>query len=240
MTENEKKLLDIFLAEYNSLRAEIIARTQTQNQVLNFLLIIIGATISAVVVSANSNINMRLVLLIVALFLPLITFPLAFIFFDAEIMIHAVGSHLHENLRKNISNIVEVDKPQDERLVFASTWDFEHLDTTTKARQHLLSIGRWWIFLVPTFIPVLALVIYSIENWGWWSTQLIPLSTVHSTTLIISGFVVFLIDILMSFLLVLGINWTLNRCKALGRPTFSSQLWKSLFRNKSGTSTPAA
>lgn len=229
MTNDNSKLLDVYLAEYNSLRAEIIARTQTQNQVLNFLLIIIGAATSANVAGINAGINVNLILLITALLLPLITFPLAFIFFDAEIMIHAVGSHLHENLRKYIGSVVEADKLEGARLAFKSTLDFEHLNSTTKATQHWLSIGRWFIFLIPTLMPVLSLILYSLEDWGWWYKNLIPLSPIYSITLIMSGLIVFLIEILMSLLLLCAIIWTLNRCHELGRPTLFFSFCKNFF-----------
>jgi hypothetical protein len=89
-SERIKNAFSCHLAEYNSLRQEVLSRIQTQVQCFNFVLFITGAAITAVITTVNSSQsgNYPLIFLAAGLLLPLFTCPLGYMFFDNEIMIH--------------------------------------------------------------------------------------------------------------------------------------------------------
>jgi hypothetical protein len=124
---NKTNVLNAFLAEYNTLRSELLGRIQTQNQTFNFLLIIVGASITAVITTANSNRpeNLVPVTFAVVLLLPLVTCPLAYMFFDNELMIHAIGSYIYWDRRLKF-----IELTSNEHL-FGSITDFKYLPPST-------------------------------------------------------------------------------------------------------------
>src|SRR4051812_14701550 len=110
MSEDEARIgraFNCLIAEYNSLRGEVLARIGTQNQCFNFLLIITGAAITAVISTVNAGKEEYLpsVIISVALLLPLVTCPLGYMFFDNVVMIHAIGSHLYHSLYKRMKDL---------------------------------------------------------------------------------------------------------------------------------------
>ena len=74
----EGQVINTYLAEYNSLRAEQQSRLQSQNQAFNYLLIVVGAGVTAVITTVGKSQELPLVVLAVALFLPLLTAPLGY------------------------------------------------------------------------------------------------------------------------------------------------------------------
>jgi hypothetical protein len=198
--------LDAYLAEYNSLRGEVMSRVQTQSQALTNVLIVIGVAITILVAGFEGKIALSSAIVIIGLFLPLVTFPLAFIFFDAEIMIHAIGSLIYHDLRLRVAKQISGD----DKRVFESIIDFRHLDNQpTKQLQHWLSVGRWGIFVVTTFFPTLGIAVYTITEW-----DITTVSIFH-----ILGFVLFAANCVAGVLLLRAMRWTLQRCEELDRHT---------------------
>ena len=199
---DKDRALDVYLEEYKSLRAEVLARVQTQNQAFNFLFLIMGATITAVIAAANSAISaeppqpahLESVINGVALLLPLVTAPLGFIFFDNEIMIHAIGSYLYYG-----DGGALVHSKTGNAKVFGGVMSFEYLPRKTNTLHHQVSSSRWLLFLVPIVLPILWLCGRMVERWDWWSS--------YSLTTIIFGSFIFLLDIIAFFLWIKAMVW---------------------------------
>lgn len=163
MDDNTKatNLINVYITEYNSLRGEIQGRIQTQTQAFNFLLIILGAYIAALVSTLTTKPeHLPAVALAVTLLLPLISCPLAYIFFDNEMMIHAIGSYLYYDLRKRLAVLI------DDQQLFASLFDFQYLPRSTPGVFALISRGRWVLFCLPTFLPLVFVPLYVWHEWG--------------------------------------------------------------------------
>lgn len=198
---DEAEPLEVYLEEYKSLRAEILARVQTQNQTINYLLLILGAAVAAVVASLkDAGAYLPYVLFALALFLPFFTAPLSFFFFDNEIMIHALGSYLFYDRRSHIERLTN------DPHVMADVLEFNHLPPRTNRLFHEISRGRWFLFVLPTLLPVAAVVIYTATNFGWLYdyTVAIPGIRVALVALCLS---VFLVDVYALFLLVKVMLW---------------------------------
>lgn len=201
MSTNAANLFNAYLAEYNTLRSEVLARIQTQNQAFNFLLIIVGASITAIITTANSNnpSNLVPVTFAIVLLLPLISCPLAYMFFDNELMIHAIGSYLYWDRRLKFIKLTE------DGQVFRSITDFNFLPPSTQKVFQPISYGRWYLFCIPTFLPVLFLPVYTWVKWA---------SLPHHSRLInVSVGVIFLLDVLEVVLLARVIKWIFDNQK---------------------------
>src|SRR5215216_4594836 len=159
---NTTNVFNAYLAEYNTLRAELLARIQTQNQAFNFLLIIVGASITAIIATANSDKpwNLVPVTFAIVLLLPLLTCPLAYMFFDNELMIHAIGSYIYWDRRIGFTKLTS-----DEHL-FKSITDFKYLPPSTHTVFQPISRGRWYLFCIPTLLPIIFLPIYTFVKWA--------------------------------------------------------------------------
>jgi hypothetical protein len=192
---NKTNILNAYLAEYNTLRAELLGRIQTQNQTFNFLLIIVGASVTAIITTANSDKPWNLVPITFAiiLLLPLVTCPLAYMFFDNELMIHAIGSYIYWDRRLKFINLTG-----DEHL-FKSITDFKFLPQSTAKVFQPISRGRWYLFCIPTFLPVIFLPIYTCVKWA----SLPKYSTVIEVAVVI----IFVLDVLEVYLLAKVIKW---------------------------------
>jgi Mn2+/Fe2+ NRAMP family transporter len=169
---DDGKLIDVYLEEYKSLRAEVLSRIQTQNQAVNFLLIIMGAAITATIAvlrDVQSASYLSSVILAIILLLPLFAAPLCFIFFDNEIMIHAIGSYLFYEVRPRIAKIT---KSLD---TLGDILEFKHLPFTTSRVFHHVSLGRWILFIIPILLPTAFSIAYSSANWGWWRNYHSPI-----------------------------------------------------------------
>lgn len=200
--QSSPRAIDIYIAEYNSLRAELLARVQTQNQAFNFLLIVTAAAITAVITTANSDAGEYLapIFLAVTLMLPLATCPLAFIFFDNEIMIHAIGSYLHYDRRPNIMELVR------NQNILGSPLAFQYLPPSTHKIFPAISRGRWVLFCLPTFIPLLVLPFYVLQQWDNLSVYF-PSRDGYSLILTFAVLLVYVIDLVACAYLFRAILW---------------------------------
>lgn len=161
-TTDKSLLLNTYIAEFNNLRAEQLKRIDSQNQAMSYLFLIIGASASAIVASVDKP-SMPLILCWIALFLPIATAPLAFMFFDNEMAIHSIGSHIYWHLRdKNLTELVG-----DKRILEPSL-EFLLLHRSSRKIHGALSRTRWSLFLLPTLLPVAGMFIWAIASRDWW------------------------------------------------------------------------
>jgi hypothetical protein len=140
---------DIRLAEYNSLRSEIIARMNNQTSVFSYFLAALAGVVSGCSVLAQKD-SFELIPWVI-LFTPLITTPLAFIFFDNEIMIFGTGGYIYDSLRPQLEAA-----PGDVTMLLDDR--FAKLYKLTTRIHRSLSVGRWLLFLVPNMCGFAALL----------------------------------------------------------------------------------
>ena len=213
--EDDSDTLNAYYEEYKSLRAEVLARVQTQNQAINYVLIIIGVTITALITvlkDAETRTYIPTVITLVMLLLPLFTSPFAFIFFDNEMMIHAIGSLLFFDRRKRVEELVGNSN------VFSDVFEFKYLPKrkrlSSKPKEfeetrflfHRVSRARWFLFYIPIFVPTICIFIYTICNSWWWDKYefVIP----NSKFLIVSlGITTFLVNVYIFYLLCRVGRW---------------------------------
>jgi hypothetical protein len=194
---------DLYLAEYNSLRTEQMSRMQTQGQAFNFLLVIVGAAITAIISAANATNRDHLpwVVTLVTLLLPLAACPLGYMFFDNEIMIHSIGSYLYHNRRHQM--IAYFSNPD----ILGNTLAFKGLPDFTDQVFPWVSRGRWILFCIPTFLPVVFFPFISAAVWPVIEHSL--LLTDYSTFLVSALILLFYaLDIIACLLLGKAIYWT--------------------------------
>jgi hypothetical protein len=196
-----KDVGDLYLAEYNSLRQEQMQRIQTQIQSFNFLLIVTGAAITAIIASASAENNAAFfpwVVIAVVLLLPMASCPLGYMFFDNEIMIHAIGSYLYYNRRPSMLSHFGDDR------ALGRTLGFDFLPRWTDTVFPWISKGRWVLFCLPTFLPV---ILFPVILWRFWPFESIG-SEYSRNSLLVAVTVSFLVDVAACVLLFMAIIWT--------------------------------
>ncbi len=180
------------LAEYAALRAEVIARFDWQRQAFAYLATL--ATAGVALISAKDRINLapsdvgELSVLV-----PLITVPLAVIFFDNELMIWGIYNYLSKHLRVDVAQrIANSDVLRLEQKRFSDmTWG-----RTIRCSHRALSWTRWVFFLVPTAGPIAYAMVHLPD---WWDAS-------HSYSSIIWIYrVLFVVDLVLLAILLLGI-----------------------------------
>jgi len=140
----DNRVLEPFLVEYESLRAEIFSRLDSQRQAFQYLVAILAATVGLYAAKQEAQIDWDLVLLA----LPVVVAPFGFIFFDNEFMIFRNGFYIQNHLRLRISEIVgHSDVLAVEKKGFRCLYD------TTCFIHSWVSYGRWSLFLLPTLGP---------------------------------------------------------------------------------------
>lgn len=164
------RLFELHMKEFESLRAEIFERLESQRQAFNYLITLLGAIAALIGVFAKEgNLDFNL-LAKLSLLLPLIVSPLGFIFFDNEILIWSIATYIHCRLRRGLARLV------------GKTNIFElegrgsiYLLGNSRRLHLLLSAGRWLLFFIPPVISVIyALTMKAWQNWSWW----IPFSVI--------------------------------------------------------------
>lgn len=143
-----EKAVDADIAEFGSLRDEVFARIESQRQSFNYLLTLstaVLAFIASAMAPSDSGVSFDLRLI---MFVPLLAAPLAFIFFDNELVIWTLGRYIRENLSPRLSEAVGRD-------VLMSEERRGGLLTGGIGLVHLaLSVGRWLLFLLPIGLPL--------------------------------------------------------------------------------------
>jgi hypothetical protein len=236
-----------YLKEYESLRAEQMKRFELQHQAFNYLLIVLGVVISIVAASlkltpadnssAFQTIDLNLLIVIVLwilLFLPLITAPLGFIFFDNEMAIHSIGSHLNWRLKPKVIELIksnhllekviadlrnenQLDFKQaavtEENLIFGTSLDFFYLHEKSEAFHRMLSSGKWILFLLPTVGPVILLGLYTLNRKEWWWREF----SGDGLLLVYLGIIIYVLDVLVCIILLAAVLWTFIKYRSIKR-----------------------
>lgn len=139
-------LLEVHLARYASLREEVFQRIGLQSQAFSYLVIVLGAGVGVagtLLDRSRGDLVPPLVFL-----LPIVTAPLAYIFFDNEIMLFGIGGHIATDLSDRVSQATG-------SRVTMSTPVFRYLEGQTRSAHRWLSYGRWLAFVLPTLGPTL-------------------------------------------------------------------------------------
>jgi hypothetical protein len=150
------EIMKVYLAEYDNFRKEIGVRLTAQQQAFTLLLTLLGAALTAAGVLNQYKLTQFGPLL--ALFLPVVSAPLGFIFFDNEIMIFANGACVVRDLRGRIASLVGSDK-----IFPVDPIDFIRSRPFANRVHFSLSIGRWILFLLPVILPTLDATWYAIR-----------------------------------------------------------------------------
>lgn len=152
------KSTDAHIAEYNSLRAEILVRLQSQGQAFSYLVTALAATVGGITYLMKEN---RYDLIPeLGLFLPLVVAPLAFIFFDNELMIFRNGFLIHKHLKHEILQNIGQN-------VFLLEERGTDLGRFNIGVHRILSFGRWLLFV----LPVLGPIVYALGDVARWSSS---------------------------------------------------------------------
>lgn len=151
----KQQKINVYLKEYDSLRAEIFNRLSAQGQAFSFFSTIIGVLIGLKAAAGGTAGEKALLLDLLILGLPLIAAPFGFIFFDNEIMIFRNGSYINEVLRPKLESLLG-----DGELLCCDSKNFQYLGDFTKRTHTQISYGRWSLFLLPTAV----LIIYWIDS----------------------------------------------------------------------------
>jgi len=142
----DEKAVDADIAEFVSAREEVFARIESQRQSFNYLVTLstaVLAFIGSALAPSGIRFDIRLVM-----FTPLLAAPLAFIFFDNELVIWTLGRYIREDLAPRLSAAVG----RDVLTMEARRGGFL---TGGVGTIHLaLSVGRWILFLLPIGLPL--------------------------------------------------------------------------------------
>jgi hypothetical protein len=142
----EEKAVDAQIAEFGSAREEVFARIESQRQSFNYLVTLstaVLAFIGSALTPSGVRFDVRLVM-----FTPLLAAPLAFIFFDNELVIWTLGRYIREELAPRVSAAVG----RDVLVMEATRGGF--LSGGIGAVHLALSVGRWLLFLLPIGLPL--------------------------------------------------------------------------------------
>lgn len=170
--------LEMYLAQYSSLRAEQQKRLDAQQQAFQFLVgsltavltattAVLGLIVPLILSNDPTKIDPNKIAALIerisnllpqaALFLPIILAPLAFIFFDNEIMIFKIGADVSK-VRDRIFSLVGENESNMDLDTFCD------LTRVSRGAHFAVSIGRWIVFLVPIMLPMF----YALSAWESW------------------------------------------------------------------------
>lgn len=208
--DNNHKLdngeVDIYLAEYNSLRTEQMKRIDSQNQAFYYLLLALGIAGSVVVAGFKENAPIQEVIFWVLLFLPVISAPFAFIFFDHEMAIHSVGSYIYWVWSKNtVHRLVQNEH------IYGNSLEFPLLRNSSGAIHKWLSICRWLLFIFPIILPVFGTPIYFFIHLKWWMNIFHYQSYEETLFGFIFCYIMWLFAVIAAIFVGLAIWWTFKK-----------------------------
>ena len=140
-TAAEDLRLDVMLAEYDNICAELYERWDTQRQSIAFVVAVLGATLG---LAASEGFDLTADLVV---WLPILVAPFAFLFFDNELMIWGIIRYIVHELWPKITEIVGEDR-------VPVGLDSRRFDPSMRAVQpthFVMSVSRWILFFVPIF-----------------------------------------------------------------------------------------
>jgi hypothetical protein len=178
-------------------------RIDSQNQAFYYMLLVIGIAATAAVTGFTKTDQMAQIFFWLLLFLPIITAPLAFIFFDHEMAIHSVGSYIYWAWTKNT-----VDPLLRNKHTFKDSLSFAFLNTSSKKIHGELSDRRWNLFLIPTWWTTIGVIIYAGVYYEWWVNVLKNQSLYKSVFGFLFCAVIWWANLQSSLLIRRAIKWT--------------------------------
>jgi len=153
--------LDVHLAEYNSLRTELLQRVQIQFNAVSWLFAAIAAVAAALTFSYEKIgvHNIPWLIRLCAVFCPVVVSPVAFMVFDHILMIHRLGAYIGVTLRSKI-----VALAADASVLGWDPLKDAPIGTITSIRYFFFLLGNWllYLFLIP--LPTLFVTFTA----GWW------------------------------------------------------------------------
>ena len=206
--------LNVYLAEYERIGNELLSRFESQRQAFAFTIGIFGTLVTVITAMENpwpvsdasglatalSSLNPLLLF-----WVPLVVVPFGFIWFDNELMIWGIIAYTRVNLHTRIADLVG-----DDHVLLMEQNCFAHPET--RSVHHVMSLGRWTLFLLPI---VVSLGYAVAKRPHFWSTT--------------SYAAIFALDLIGSALLV----WAMVRAAA------EQEIWKRIGGANPTPSTPA-
>ena len=168
MDERLAARVNVYVAEYNRLGTEILNRLAAQSQLFIYALGLMTAAGTAIagvfqgdwIGQAYRPIAVVLILLAFSLLMA----ALSSMYFEHEVMIHAIGSYLYHEQRRRVRREVGGTG------LFRSVLGFQYLPPTTRAAHSTYVGTRIWVFTAPNFVPPLILLAL-VPAAGAWAAQ---------------------------------------------------------------------
>ncbi|HEX8559453.1 MAG TPA: hypothetical protein VF668_15230 [Pyrinomonadaceae bacterium] len=183
MSENLKaRRLEVHLAEYAALREEINQRLERQRESFNYTVAVLGAFVAgAGLLAGKDSVDPSAVALVphLMLLLPLIVGPLAFIFFDDELVlyrdIYHICLHLREKVHEQLKDpweeaagpdplltsppltsppLTSPPAPRSDKPFLVEAEGFQRMWVFSNRIHPWLSYGRWLLFIGPVLMPL--------------------------------------------------------------------------------------
>jgi hypothetical protein len=150
---------DVYIAEYNSLRSELLQRMQTQFTAVTWLFTAVAAVFAAFTFGYEKMQihDLQRLAVIAALFCPIVVAPIAFMTFDHTLMIHRIGAYIATTIQPALSVLVANNG--------VLKWDplkDAPRGTITSIRYFFFLLGSWLLYFL--LIPVTTAVV----TWGMW------------------------------------------------------------------------
>jgi hypothetical protein len=170
-----KSRLEVHLTEYKALRDEILKRLDTQRQAFNYTVVVLGAIVTGlgILVGRDGNSPFLPLLPHLSLLVPLIVGPLAFIFFDDELVMYRDIFHICKYVRYRVADQLGWDDGgADARLAYGNSlfvveaYGFDWLDPRSQSVHPVLSLGRWLLFVLPVALPPLNFIYCLFRDWN--------------------------------------------------------------------------
>ncbi len=158
--------LDLYLAEYNSLREEQLKRIEIQFNSLTWLFTVIGGVFAAVtfIYEKAGVYDVSRLTGLIGVFLPLAAGPIAFMMFDHAIMVHRIGHYISSKLHGHVFSVLNNPPAQNTLLCWDPKADATP-GTLFTMKYFLFLLGSWFLFFL--VIPV-ATALVLILHWGAW------------------------------------------------------------------------
>lgn len=147
MTKSESRELDVHLAEYNSLRDEIIQNSKFQNQLINYSVLVVGGLLTSFAfLQENPNPIRSLILLAGSLLLSSIGIALL----HADLQIQYLGRHVKNEISPAIRGLVNKNKTLQKRIL---KWEGESQKIYVGfSFMKILSLGKYFVSFLPSLI----------------------------------------------------------------------------------------
>ena len=186
-----ERIANSYLEEYRALREEQRTRLSITSNMINILVVIVAAVISATVpMIKDSKFD---ILANIMLLVPIITTPLVLIYYDNQFMVYRIGKYLSESLYPKLRKLTNDD-------IFL--WDAWHVSSSSKLA--IVAFGRNLFLVLVISLPIIFFLFLKIQIAGMDDTMTVLCKLKSSWALYHSWEKwIFGIDIIF-FLIVIG------------------------------------